>query len=287
MTEEYRKVIEEIIYKSPLSLLTIRDKETVDLIREYLPYSTGFEIECEYNNLGKESAFKDIPDIMDYPNTYDSGEIRFRIPSGIRGLICLYNISTQLKSSCSLNPLSGIHYHIDMSNYFEFLTSEKVKNLEEYILKELESWNYDGAYNPKQVRYGKGGWAGFRHSYKTLEIRIGEMTFDYELLVKRIIHCNKIVRTINENLVDSSVSDIVSKEIKDREDFLPNVESILSFIKKYHNSEATKKHKKVKEGLEELQKKLSLQRQEMVKPKEGFVDMTNIIKNRVKTNIKL
>lgn len=39
-----------------------------------------------------------------------------------------------------------------------------------------------------------------------MEIRIGEMTFDYELLFERIRHCNEIVRTLKDALLIPVVS---------------------------------------------------------------------------------
>ncbi len=281
MTEEYKKVIEEIIYKSPLSLLSIKDKETIDLIREYLPYSTGFEIECSVGTLYDKEAFLAIPNILNADT--GGGEQRFRIPYGIKGLVCLYNISTQLKLNCELNSGSGIHYHIDMSNYFSFLNLDYIKSQEGYILKELESWNYLGTYNPKEVRFTKGGWAGFRSNHLTLEIRIGEMTFDYELLVKRIIHCNNIVRTINEGLLDKEQID---SEIKNREDSCPDYKLVSEFIRKYHSSLSLTNERRAKVKLIDLEEELKNQRKGFIKAQEPSIDVNSIIKNRIKTNIK-
>ena len=47
-----------------------------------------------------------------------------------------------------------------------------------------------------------------------MEFRIGEMTFDYELLFKRISHCNKIVHNIKMYMVNNEdfLNDIYHKK---------------------------------------------------------------------------
>lgn len=189
-------LIEECVYHTPLALLAIKNEEVLSKVNNYLPYSSGFEIECNKLCTFSIEAFKMIPDIMDI--NVDVSEQRFRIPNGVAGLICLYNICEQLKENSELNMGSGIHYHIDMTDCYESITNEVIKNNKDWILKELESWEYKGTYNPKEVsRYRS--WVRF-NEIKTMEVRIGEMSFDYEVLVKRIIHANQITRRLREEI---------------------------------------------------------------------------------------
>lgn len=182
-------LIEEL-KNTPLLLLTVKDKETIDYFNNLIPYSTGIEIECGYGVNYNRENFAAIPDIMHISN--DSSEQRYRIPNGIRGIICLYFISIQLKLNSELNFGSGIHYHIDCTDCYRDLIGLFGLNskIPEWVLEELDSWNYKGTYNDR-----KSSWIRF-NSLETLEIRIGEMTFEYPLLLKRIIHCNDIVRRL-------------------------------------------------------------------------------------------
>lgn len=130
----------------------------------------------------------------------NNGEIRFRIPEGINGFICLYYISKKLKMYFGLNPLSGIHYHVGIKDYPFRPELER-----DFILEELSSWNYVGSYNAKNIAGYKGNWVRYPTHIKTVEYRIGEMTFDYDLLVKRIVHCCYITREVIERRTNIKV----------------------------------------------------------------------------------
>lgn len=191
--------IEEAVYRFPLSLRGIKNEVLINAINNFLPYSTGFEIECFQKEHFDSQAFLKIANIIDVD--CDEGEQRFRIPNGIDGLICLYEITKNLKVQSELNEGSGIHYHVDMTDCYDLLTEEFIEEHSEYVLKELESWKYDGTYNAKKCEFSElRYWTRFKNSTKTMEFRIGEMTFDYNLLVTRIIHCNEIVRYLKEVL---------------------------------------------------------------------------------------
>jgi len=192
------ELIEESILTAPLALLNIKDSNTLDLINNYLPYSIGFEIECLKGPNFNEANYKSIPDLIHLE--CDSSEQRFRIPNGLKGLICLYNICEQLKVNSILNPDSGIHYHIDMTDCFKSITPHFVGKHSNFILTELDTWNYQGTYNKRECKIDERCWVQFQRTFKTCEIRIGEMTFDYELLVKRMIHASKIVKKLKEDL---------------------------------------------------------------------------------------
>lgn len=211
----FEEVIKESIYSTPLVLLGIKDNRLRETATSYLPYSTGFEIECHKGELYDLKAFTSIPGIMEVNNS--EYEQRYRIPHGLNGILCLYCISIQLKLNSELNPGSGIHYNVDMTGYSERINNEFLQNNADWILNELDSWEYQGKYNERKVVYGKGGWMGSR--FDRMEFRLGEMTFDYPLLVKRIIHCNDIVRRLKAQLpvyapIQSETKEITQELIK-------------------------------------------------------------------------
>lgn len=197
-------ILEECVNYTPLGLLIFtKNKRILDKINSYLPFSIGIEIECYQKESFNINSFNEIPKIMEV--ICDKGEQRFRIPNGINGLICLYLISQQLSFNCDLDSKSGIHYHIDMTpiynekgNYFTYDSR--------FILEELEKWEYTGKYNRKAVcppEKHEFNWLRFQSGFKTAEIRIGEMTFDYSLLIKRIRHACYIISDIyNRNNVE-------------------------------------------------------------------------------------
>lgn len=193
--------IDTILKTIPLAL-NIEDKVTQQLGLYYFPYSVGFEIELTSDNY---TVYDDIPFLI--KNESSSGELRFRIPNGIKGIQCLFNISIYLKKYAELNPRSGIHYHIDCTDVYDLFTSDFINNHSDYILTELDKWKYKGTYNPRKCVFsGNRNWVRFKDTLKTMEIRIGEMTFDYELLFERIRHSSEIVRTLKDSLLIPVVS---------------------------------------------------------------------------------
>lgn len=194
---EYIELIENCIFKNPLALLSVSNQDSLMTINSYMPFSVGFEIECnalpdvEINSQVIEE-FRSIPFILD-ANINNYGEIKFRIPKGINGFICLYYISKKLRIYFGLNTLSGIHYHVGVEDY-----PFKPELENNFILEELSTWEYKGSYNEKQIAGSKGVWVRYPTQFKTVEYRIGEMTFDYDTLVKRIVHCCYITREVIE-----------------------------------------------------------------------------------------
>ena len=172
----------------------------------YLPYSTGFEIECNMKPGYRTDVFTNIPNIMEADvNEYEQ---RFRIPEGLEGLKCLFEISANLKEQALFNPDSGIHYHIDCTDVYKYFNKEFVAKHKEWILNELDSWNYQGTYNKRNIEFSfSHNWVRFQETFKTMEFRLGEMTFDYELLFKRITHANAIVRRLKEELIETVEDD--------------------------------------------------------------------------------
>ncbi|MBS1960723.1 MAG: hypothetical protein JST04_00800 [Bdellovibrionales bacterium] len=252
-------IVQEVVYNTPLVLLSFTAKDDIDKANNFLPYSTGFEIECDKGELYNEINFTSIPNILAVKN--DSHEQRYRIPNGIIGLICLYNISIQLKINSTINNGSGIHYHIDCSNNFDEIRNEIFKN-EKSILNELKSWEYKGKYNSWKISDSKT--AVRVHSYhKTIEFRIGEMTFDYEILVKRIIHANDIVRRIKRSI-----------GVPEPTYTFPDKSKILNYIRSIDLSNGGVKLRDLKARLEELKKS-----SDDIKPIQ-LEQATQLIKNR-------
>lgn len=259
-----KELLTSTVYNNPIPLLSLVSKESIDYVNSLLPYSTGFEIECNYNKQYNIDNFKSIPNILAVNN--DSSEQRYRIPNGLKGILCLYTISQQLAINSEENKGSGIHYHIDCTDCFEFITERFLNENSEWILKELDTWNYQGTYNLRKVsKESNHNWLRGNEQFKTMEFRIGEMTFDYKILIKRILHCNAIIKHLKDKLgvpVKPSNYDINKLEI-------------LEYLK--GDSIATIEIQKAKANL----KKLTTEETNIQLTKE---EIFNKIKNRVKSN---
>lgn len=213
-------MIKDTIFENPIPLLSIKDSKLRKAIDDYLPYSSAFECECYQQSTFDIEAFKSIPDIMAVD--CDRYEQRFRVPSGLKGLVCLYNICEQLKLNSELNKGSGIHYHTDCIDVWDYIADSHRQNID-WIYKELETWHPDYIVNKTK------GWVRF-NSLKTIEIRVGEMSFDYPILAKRMIHCNDIVRRFKIGIVENihkAELEILQTKLKDmqtkKEEELPDV----------------------------------------------------------------
>lgn len=197
--EDNNSFIVEAIYSNPLLLLSyIKYESILRNIDSFLPYSVGFEIECKQQEDFDISLFKNIPNILDV--NCDSSEQRFRIPNGLKGMICLYHITQVLKINSLLDD-SGIHYHIDMTENYSLLNNENIQANEQWMLEELDKWDYQSDYNKRSVKFDCGHrWIRFQDNFKTAEFRIGEMSFDYKLIIKRMIHASSLIRRLIDNI---------------------------------------------------------------------------------------
>ena len=101
-----------------------------------LPYSVGIEFECIQNEHFNIEEFKSIPNILDV--NVDTGEQRFRIPAGLNGIKTLYKISEALKQNSLLNPLSGIHYHVDCTDIYDKFNNHIVWGATAMMLNEIK-----------------------------------------------------------------------------------------------------------------------------------------------------
>lgn len=210
-------LIEEAVNTAPLSLLALSTRD-LEEANKFLPYSIGMEFETPLNmtlfegDMGRaKQVFSQIPFIMSVDLSH--GEQRLRIPNGVKGLLCLYSITDFLKTYCEFNHLSGIHYHVDMTHSYNVVASNLTPVLKEYVLKELEKeWN-PGTYNPRGIS-DTTAWVRKQSGFKTFEFRIGEMTFDYALLIKRIRHASGLIKYLNTSfgIQDPSIPVITVEE---------------------------------------------------------------------------
>lgn len=204
------KVLEGL-KNNPLALVLTKDQKIIDYFNNLIPYSTGFEIECDMSDLYNEEDFKNIPFIIDVDNNIS--EQRYRIPNGIRGMICLYCICYHLKYNSLLNPLSGIHYHVDCTDcwgdkFIDFIEHDK----EEWILNQLDSWIDSKGAKDRIV------WSWYKpNGLQTIEYRVGYMTFDYITILDRIIDANRITKELKEEyrplLLNNIKFDIPDKNV--------------------------------------------------------------------------
>jgi hypothetical protein len=200
--------------------LKLKDEDSIaqEIGLYYLPFSTGFEIECSMIPGFDKSIFTTIPNIME-ADVNTGSEQRFRIPNGLNGIKCLFLIAENMRKYAYPNEYSGIHYHIDCTNWFDTLTKDIYEDQKEYILTELDKWEYKGTYNKRDISFGiNHAWMRRQTRFKTLEIRCGEMTFDYHLLFKRISHANEIVNKIRLATIET----VITKYSKDTKSIINN-----------------------------------------------------------------
>jgi hypothetical protein len=196
------KLLEDAVYNHPQALLKLTNKNLLKIVNYMLPYSTGFEIECNsiHDSNKIKEVFSNIPNIMHVSGGDE--EVRFRIPSKLNGLICLQEICNLLPDYFTLNEGSGIHYHIDMTDVFDSIDKEFIYKHNDYIINELIKWGTakDTSSSSAACFLNSRGWVNFQSEFKTCEIRIGEMTFDYNVISKRIIDANRIVKYLKNQI---------------------------------------------------------------------------------------
>jgi hypothetical protein len=208
--------ISYILANTPLAL-DATDPDVIEVGNFFLPRSTGFEMEFDNDGELTKSMFDGV-NLLDLD--INNAEQRFRIPSGIEGLKALYQISMILKQNALFSDYSGIHYHIDCTDFFSKITRYYISLEQEWLLKELDSWDYKGKYNSRGISYNtlftkhikdyevsilSGSWIRFKDYLKTMEFRIGNMTFEYKTLFERITHANHIVEKFKYNVLINDI----------------------------------------------------------------------------------
>lgn len=184
------EVIKEAIYNNPTVLLNLNNNIVNDHIDSFLPFSMGFEFEADnYEKSSfKTEYFTSIPDIMNAD--FDYNEHRYRIPTGLKGLVCLFTLCETLKKHTILDLDSSIHYHTDLTDIYDNMIESKHYGQEIGSIQEkLKEWGT--AKNLDSIN----GWCKL-NSLKTLEIRIGEPTYDYSIIIKRVFSCTEIARDL-------------------------------------------------------------------------------------------
>jgi len=273
------KLVKDLVYTNPLPLLTVKSPEVIAYVNSLLPFSTGFEIECDYGADYREEAFKSIPYIMEVNNS--SWEQRYRIPNGFAGFVCLYLISDQLKRNSAINQGSGIHYHIDMTDCFHRIknNTQFIDANRNWILEELDTWNYKGKYNHRDVNLSGAKWLRFSYEWRTAEFRCGEMTFNYSELVKNIIHANDIIRRVKNLLVGSQY---VEQKLLKTDFIVPDVKKVKEFFSLYSGNNKQVALNRLKQAEAVLKEKVENFKQSYIVKETPKVDIASIIKARNK-----
>jgi hypothetical protein len=198
-------MVKDAVHQCPLPLVNL-DGKLREFAESFFPNSVGIEIECRPENDEYDySEFYKIDGIIHIQG--DGSEQRFRFANGVKGMVALYKASLLFKDHFLLNPQSGIHYHIDFTEHYEKLKGTYIiparneGNIPElnWMLKGLRNWNYKGYFNSWVVGINKNV-IRLHPNYHTIEYRIGEMTFDYSLLIKRIITCQRITEKLKRIL---------------------------------------------------------------------------------------
>ena len=215
------KNVRGCVFHNPLLLASV-DTKLQKIAGSYLPFSTGIEIEAtalnvksffhervSHHNSIEKSIMMNAPKALRF-NIQDEEEFDFRIPAGFDGLIALKNICDQLPMHFALNPGSGLHYHIDFTEHWDLIQYDDKAFAHWHIatglfLSELDQWGYSGRFNGRRVDSDKCYWVRMCKPYRTIEFRIGEMTFDYEVMMKRITHCQSMVKRYIKKLEQAKV----------------------------------------------------------------------------------
>lgn len=254
-------LLKEGVLNSPLSLLAISEEKLIQEINDYLPYSIGMEFECHQKKIYNSLNFERIPDILDV--NVDDSEQRYRIPNGLKGLVCLWNICEQLKLNSDLDMSSSVHFHFDMTEIYakeNLIPKELLSKQTDWIIEELKKWqtalDYTNVYS----------WIRYFNALGTLEIRIGEPTFDYEILIKRVLDGCRITKQLKTEInidFQEPIYQIIDKN------------KILEYIKTVnYNDYYSNKLQVLNERLKELEKQPEIVKKVEINEKE-------IIKSRI------
>jgi hypothetical protein len=220
------KKIKEDLFSSPLSILSdcLNNVEVLNFCNSILPYSIGIEIESDVSVDARK--YLQSLDFYCIEKNIQCSEQTFRIPNGYKGLLCLELFSLYLKKYQN-NTNSGNHYHVDCTNNREELF-ECIKKERNFVISELVKWGTKDDVNTKTIGEDrKFTYCNLRTHFQTAEFRVGELTCDFSLLLKRILSCSYIISEIrnkynlNYNIVydnDISLNYILSQiELNDLE----------------------------------------------------------------------
>lgn len=191
------KMVRDAVRQFPLPLLNYSE-EIKKIADDMLPYTVGMEISINGNS-EFEKTMKENSHLFHKIDYLTSREPQVCLKTGLDGFIGLWKLCEILKKTCQLNPRAGIHYNVGRE-------PQRLSQRRDYswVLSALDSWNYTGDYNLRAVNSDRGKdhvWVNLNRCKGwqddgIAEFRIGEMTFDYELMVKRILHCTNIMRKL-------------------------------------------------------------------------------------------
>jgi hypothetical protein len=216
---------------------TVTEKELNDICLEIMPFSIGLEVEaffsadgysdskrvrCEIEKLLNGLAVDKI--IMAYRCHTSETSVRFH--KGLKGLQGIQEFSKILMEYYLWNNLAGTHFHVDFTDcpesvklgkgynkspYFEAFKEYDIevesednksnivsKTVENFILEELDLWEYSGTYNQRVFLPFKGGWCCYRQYVETMEVRCGNMFFTYHDLIEKVNHLGYIFTVVKQ-----------------------------------------------------------------------------------------
>jgi hypothetical protein len=169
-----------------------------------LPRSFGMEIETETPEPTRLKTYLEtLEGMLVIPDDYKH-EMRFRFPTGLEGIRLLYKVSNGLRKFSSENTDASIHYHIDFTDTFSLVNDTHIDYIKDWVLTELDSWNYQRTYNARNVNRSKSAWLKFHSGHKTLEFRIGNCVFDFDKMLKEVEHASYIAEVIRAYVFNDS-----------------------------------------------------------------------------------
>lgn len=229
-TEKIREAVKRFPYLIPMYMKdpTFDPKITYGIMKKILPLRFSIEFEClgtinenktidskKHGNqfgvysLNRDKWTNESNDPNYWANQQSLNEHRVSV-LGFRQLVGFHKVLETMKSDLISCPGSGIHIHIDISpfipdkiedrrgtyeRWLENIRNQMVINLD--MVYEIFGSKYTGEYNRKSCRIDqKGNWVNIRSGFKTIEFRIGELTFDYEELIDIVIKLQKLTKEV-------------------------------------------------------------------------------------------
>lgn len=228
-TEKIREAVKRFPYLIPLY---IKDKSfdpkiTYGIMKKMLPLRFSIEIEC-LGALNKGDRTQDLNKLYnvysltrdysyvrteeDYLNATVLNEHRISV-LGFKQLVGFYNVLEAMKHSLFYCKGGGIHIHIDLTPFYYSDNNSNSWKVESYYIKlhnvlstnayldrvyKIFGSKYTGTYNRRSCEIdSKGNWINIRPYFKTIEFRIGDLTFEYEELIDIVIQLQALVKEIN------------------------------------------------------------------------------------------
>ncbi len=162
-------------------------KHVHSILGKYLPFRVGIEFEWgPVDDILITAIANEFKYEFNYSISIDYSEARISF-RGFKYLPQLYKFLQILKQNVPFNTGSGIHIHIDTTNYgreFE-LTNEFMHHFV------MDLAQYSGNYNRLGISYFKTTTFVITNK-PSLEYRFFKMTYNYNELVKWIIMCSYI-----------------------------------------------------------------------------------------------